>query len=76
MDSDIPSTGKGPVANLAARRAAGQVRADPVQEKIVQRLQAVHDRLSAMTAEAPRQGWLARLALGGAPKPPTGRHGL
>jgi len=76
MDSDTQSTGRGPVANLAARRAAGQVRADPVQEKIVQRLQAVHDRLSAMTAEAPRQGWLARLGLGGASKPPAGPHGL
>ena len=52
MDSDTPTTGKGPVANLAARRAAGQVRSDPVQEKIVLRLQAVHDQLEA-AARAP-----------------------
>jgi hypothetical protein len=32
MDSDTHTTGKGPVANLAARRAAGQLRADPVQK--------------------------------------------
>jgi cell division protein ZapE len=77
MDSDTPSTGKGPVANLAARRAAGQVRADPVQEKIVARLQAVHDQLSAMAAYAPaKQGFWARLGFGGAEKPPTGPHGL
>ena len=64
MDSDTPSTGKGPVANLAARRAAGQVRADPVQEKIVARLQAVHDQLAAMAAHAPaKQGFWARLGL-------------
>ena len=77
MDSDTPSTGKGPVANLAARRAAGQVRADPVQEKIVARLQAVHDQLAAMVAHAPaKQGFWARLGFGGAEKPPTGPHGL
>jgi cell division protein ZapE len=77
MDSDTPSTGKGPAANLAARRAAGQVRADPVQEKIVARLQAVHDQLAAMAAHAPaKQGFWARLGLGGAEKPPTGPHGL
>jgi cell division protein ZapE len=77
MDSDTPSTGKGPVANLAARRAAGQVRADPVQEKIVARLQAVHDQLAAMAAHAPaKQGFWARLGLGGAEKPPIGPHGL
>ena len=70
MDSDTPSTGKGPVANLAARRAAGQVRADPVQEKIVERLQAVHDQLAAMAAHAPaKQGFWARLGFGLLPAP-------
>jgi cell division protein ZapE len=76
MDSDTHTTGKGPVANLAARRAAGQVQADPVQEKIVLRLQAVHDQLAAMTAEPPKPGLLARLGLVSAPKPPQGPHGL
>ncbi|CAN5455320.1 cell division protein ZapE [soil metagenome] len=77
MDSDTHSTGKGPVANLAARRAAGQVRADPVQEKIVARLQAVHDQLAAMAEHAPaKRGLWARLGFGTAEKPPAGPHGL
>jgi len=76
MDSDTHTTGKGPVANLAARRMAGQVRADPVQEKVVLRLQAVHEQLGAMAAEPPKPGLLARLGLVRAPKPPQGPHGL
>ena len=51
MESSTPSTGKGPLANLAARRAAGEIHADPVQEKIVLRLQAIHDQLSALRSE-------------------------
>ena len=50
MDSDVLTTGKGPVAKLAARRAAGQIHSDPVQEKVVLRLQAVHDQLAALAA--------------------------
>jgi len=76
MDSDTHSTGKGPVANLAARRMAGQVRADPVQEKVVLRLQAVHEQLAAMAAEPAKPGLLARLGLARAPKPLQGPHGL
>ena len=76
MDSDTPTTGKGPVANLAARRAAGQVRADPVQEKIVLRLQAVHEQLAAMAHVPAKSGFWSRLGLGGHEKPPAGPHGL
>src|SRR3954447_23892076 len=77
MDSDTQTTGEGPAANLAARRAAGQVRADPVQEKIVQRLQTVHEALAAVAHEAPaKKGFWARLGLGAAEKPPAGPHGL
>ena len=77
MDTSIPATsGKGPVANLALRRAAGEIHADPVQERIVLRLQAVHDRLTAMAAHPARPGLLARLGLSGAPKPVSGPHGL
>jgi len=77
MDSHTPSTGKGPVANLAARRAAGQVRADPVQEKIVARLQAAYDQLGSMVAQAPaKRGLWARLGFGAAEKPAAGPHGL
>ena len=77
MEASIPSTGKGPLANLAARRAAGEIHADPVQEKVVLRLQAIHDQLAAMANAQPvKAGFLARLGLGHAPKPPEGPHGL
>ncbi|WP_428685928.1 cell division protein ZapE [Reyranella sp.] len=77
MESSTPSTGKGPLANLAARRAAGEIHADPVQEKIVLRLQAIHDQLGALAAAQPvKTGFLARLGFGHAPKPPEGPHGL
>ena len=63
MESQLPPTAgptthnKGPAANLAARRAAGEVHADPVQEKVVQKLQAIYEQLVTM-ADHP------------APKPP------
>jgi cell division protein ZapE len=75
MDSDTPMTGKGPVANLAARRAAGQVRSDPVQEQIVQRLQAVHEQLAALGRPVAKPGLLARLGLVRT-EAPAGPHGL
>ena len=64
MDSDTHTTGKGPAANLAARRAAGQVRSDGVQERIVARLQEVHDQLAAASVRPARPGLLARLGFG------------
>jgi cell division protein ZapE len=83
MEAATPSTsgpsiiGKGPAANLAARRAAGEVHADPVQERVVQRLQAVYDQLAAVAAHPrPKPGLLARLGLAHAAKPPAGPHGL
>ena len=80
MDASTPSTtgprlGKGPAANLAARRAAGQVHPDPVQEKVVVRLQAVYDQLAAAAANPAKPGLLARLGLVRAAKPPAGRTG-
>ena len=48
--------GKGPAANLAARRAAGEVHPDPVQEQVVQRLQAVYDQLAAIASQ-PSCAW-------------------
>jgi cell division protein ZapE len=78
MESPIPSIiGKGPAANLAARRAAGEIHADPVQEKVVQRLQAVYDQLAAVAHHpAPKPGLLARLGLAATAKPPDGPRGL
>jgi cell division protein ZapE len=82
MESTPPSTAapliekRGPLANLAARRAAGEIHADPVQERIVLRLQAVHDQLAALAAHPARPGLLARLGLGRTAKPLVGPHGL
>src|SRR5471032_3132738 len=76
MDADMPTTGKGPAANLAARRAAGQVHSDPVQEKVVARLQALYDRLKAAAEQPAKPGLLAWLGLGPAAKPVAGPHGL
>jgi cell division protein ZapE len=76
MDSDTPTTGKGPAANLAARRAAGQIHSDPVQEKVVGRLQSVHDQLAAAASPAPRLGLLARLGLAPVEKVTPGCRGL
>ncbi len=76
MDSDIHTTGEGPAANLAARRAAGQVHPDPVQERIVLRLQAVYEQLQAIADHPAKPGFLARWGLLGQNKPPAGPHGL
>src|SRR6185369_312019 len=45
-------------------------------EKIVLRLQAVHEQLAAMTRVPARPGFWARLGLGAVEKPPAGPHGL
>jgi cell division protein ZapE len=78
MESSVPSIpGKGPAANLAARRAADEIHADPAQERVVQRLQVVYDQLVALgDRPPPRPGLLARLGLGHAPRPPAGPRGL
>lgn len=82
MEPIPPSTGaplimkQGPLANLAARRAAGEIHADPVQERIVERLQAVYEQLEAMSAHPVRPGLLARLGIGRTAKPPAGPQGL
>ena len=83
MEASTPSTagpsiiGKGPAANLAARRAAGEVHPDPVQEQVVLRLQAVYEQLAALADHpAARPGLLARLGLVRPAKPPVGPHGL
>ena len=76
MDADTPTTGNGPAANLAARRAAGQVHSDPVQEKVVARLQAVYEQLKGPTGQPAKPGLLAWLGLGPAAKPAPGPHGL
>src|SRR5258707_7265628 len=70
------SRGRGPLANLAAKRAAGEISADPVQETIVARLQALHDRLTEDAAAKPaRPGFLERLGLARRAPASAGPHG-
>jgi cell division protein ZapE len=76
MDAFTPTTGNGPAANLAARRAAGLVHPDSVQEKVVARLQAVFDQLKAGTVQSAKPGLLSWLGLGQVAKAPAGPHGL
>jgi cell division protein ZapE len=57
-----PPTGRGPLANLDARLAAGVMRADPEQRRVAERLQVLHDALRA--ARERRRGWLRLLGLG------------
>jgi cell division protein ZapE len=71
------SPGSGPLANLAAKRAAGEVSSDPVQESVVAHLQALHDRLAASAAAKPvRVGFLERLGLARRTPAPAGPHGI
>lgn len=83
MESHLPPTAgpttvnKGPAANLAARRATGEVHADPVQERVVQKLQTIYEQLVAMADHpAPKPGFFARLGFGHAAPPPAGPRGL
>ena len=77
MESQLPptagpstTTSKGPAANLAARRNAGEVHADPVQERVVQKLQAIYQQLVAVADHpTPKPGFFARLGLAPAAKP-------
>ena len=71
------TTSKGPAANLAARRTAGEIHADPVQERVVQKLQTIYEQLVAMADHpAPKPGFLARLGFTHAAPPPAGPRGL
>jgi cell division protein ZapE len=76
MDVALPP-GRGPLANLAAKRAAGEISADPVQETIVVHLQALHDRLTESAAAKPaRIGFLERFGLARRAPAPAGPHGI
>ena len=83
MESQLPptagpsiSSSKGPAANLAARRTAGEVHADPVQEKVVQKLQAIYEQLVAMADHpAPEPRLFARFGLTRRTEEPRARAG-
>ncbi len=62
-----PPTGKGPLANLDVRLAAGVVRADAAQRRVAERLQVLHDTLRAANAAPRSVGLLRFLRLGRKP---------
>ncbi|HTZ38016.1 MAG TPA: cell division protein ZapE [Stellaceae bacterium] len=66
-----PAGAPGPAARYAARCAAGAIRPDPAQARVVARLDALYRALAGRDAPA-RRGWLDRLGLGGWAAPPKG----
>ncbi|HLZ66056.1 MAG TPA: cell division protein ZapE [Aliidongia sp.] len=73
-------THPGPMPAYRAKRAAGQLKPDPMQELAVEKLQALHRALLSYRPEppaAPGKGWRAFLGLNphrDAPKPPRGMY--
>ena len=76
MDSDTPSTGKGPVANLAARRAAGRCAPIPCRKRSWRACRRCTTSWPRWRPAPAKQGFWARLGLARAEKPPAGPHGL
>src|ERR1700761_5826612 len=86
-----PAPPAGPVATLAqfpgpmpayrARRTAGTLKPDPMQEHAAEKLQMLHRTLLAYRPVVPQPqsgGWLSKLGFGGsaqpAPQPPKGLY--
>jgi len=63
----------GPLERYRVRSEAGLIRPDPAQERVAQRLDALHRELAAPPPEL-RRGWFGRLAFGeaAAPRAATG----
>ncbi len=82
MANDAPATldrFPGPMPAYRAKRAAGELKPDPVQELAVEKLQSLHRQLLNYrpAPEAPQQtGWFARLLAVTPPKPPARPKGL
>jgi cell division protein ZapE len=49
--------GAGPAALYRERAEGGEIHADPAQQRVVARLQRLHDRLRRYQPHAPRAGW-------------------
>jgi cell division protein ZapE len=62
----------GPEALYRARVAAGEIHADPAQQRVAGRLQRLHDGLRDYQPAAPRRGLLSWLGLGDAAPAPEG----
>src|SRR5262249_2437703 len=77
MPDDIPSAAiaGGPAELYRSRCAAGQIRADPEQRQVADRLQTLYVELGRSRPTA-RRGWLSRFGLGdaGTDEPPRGLY--
>ena len=62
----------GPVERYRERVQAGVIHADPEQQRVVVRLQQLHDELRGYRPPAARHGWLRRLGIGEHSAAPTG----
>ena len=63
------------LAALRAHRRAGELQADPAQDRAAEKLQALHDALAGYRPAVQPTGWLARLGLARAPAlPPLGLY--
>jgi cell division protein ZapE len=73
----IPVTGKGPLAALEARLAAGIFKPDPRQREVAERLQGLWEKLKGIEpVKQSSGGFLARLGFGRKPTPAAGPPGL
>jgi cell division protein ZapE len=67
---------EGPMPAYRAKRAAGELKADPVQELAVEKLQALHRALTGYRPVAPTSGGWRRHFRFAAPPPPPRPKGL
>jgi cell division protein ZapE len=84
MPNDLPAPGPalphaaaetgtaGPVERYRERVQAGVIHADPEQQRVVVRLQRLHEELGHYRPQAGRPGWLRRLGIGEHGTAPTG----
>ncbi|HWK44111.1 MAG TPA: cell division protein ZapE [Stellaceae bacterium] len=63
-----------PLAVYRARRAAGDLKPDPMQELAVEKLQILHRVLQGYRPPATERGWRARLGLVSGVRPPQGLY--
>ena len=84
MPNDLPAPGPalpraaaetgdaGPVELYRERIQAGLIHADPEQQRVVVRLQRLHEELRHYRPQGGRRGWLQRLGIGEHATAPTG----
>lgn len=82
IDGDRPATLEqfaGPIRSYRARRAAGELKPDPMQELAIEKLQLLHRALLNYRPQAPApssSGWFSKLLAVTPPPPPARPKGL